>query len=379
MGKKSKIVAIIICLNLVLGTAATLVGTQDSEAAEYDLSNPRVEDKTVTWDCVYFGNYWQNDTNGDGVADQNDKKEPIKWRVLSVDKDNVLLLADKILDCNFYSSGNYNDILLWLNGEFYNNCFTNEEKNSINPIYDSTDDICGKNVYLLGSEVTNTKYGFSSLEYEQDEARIADITEYAKNKSKTKYTNCWVFHANNRAVSSNGAIIMYNTYVGDTNIRPAINIELSSDCWKSAGKSYSTDNEELGTIGKPTPSTIPTNSKFATNLPINTTLTIPPTPTPTFRTITALTKPTKVSAKNKKKKSVTLSWKKVKGAVGYQIQYTTNKAFSNKSKLTKKTKLVIKKLKQKKTYSFRVRAYVLNGTKKVYGKWSTVKRVNIKK
>ena len=61
----------------------------------YGLSNPVVCDGVSTWDCIYFGNYWQNDTNGDGKADQNDEKEPIKWRVLSVDGDDAFLLADQ--------------------------------------------------------------------------------------------------------------------------------------------------------------------------------------------------------------------------------------------------------------------------------------------
>ena len=38
-----------------------------------------------------------------------------------------------------------------------------------------------------------------------------------------------------------------------------------------------------------------------------------------------------------------------------------------------------RKLKKRKTYYIRVRAYKMNGKKKVYGKWSTVKKVKIKK
>ena len=89
----------------------------------------------------------------------------------------------------------------------------------------------------------------------------------------------------------------------------------------------------------------------------------------------------KLIAKNKKKKSVTLSWKKASGAKGYQLQYALNKKFTKKkkSKFTKKRKFTVKKLKKKKTYYFRVRAYKLNGKKKVYGKWSGVKKVKIKK
>ncbi len=86
------------------------------------------------------------------------------------------------------------------------------------------------------------------------------------------------------------------------------------------------------------------------------------------------------SAKNGKGKKLTVKWKKVTGAKGYQLQYALNKKFKKKKSIqTKKTKYTIKKLKKKKTYYIRVRAYKMNGKKKVYGKWSTVKKVKIKK
>lgn len=101
---------------------------------------------------------------------------------------------------------------------------------------------------------------------------------------------------------------------------------------------------------------------------------------------TTVTKPAKVKslkAKNVKKKKVTLTWKKVSGAKGYQIQYSLKKKFPSKKttkKTTTKRKLTIKKLKKKKTYYFRVRAYKkkANGSK-VYGKWSKVAKVKIRK
>lgn len=70
----------------------------------YNLKNPQTkEDDTSTWDCVYFGRYWQNDTNQDGVADKKDDKEPIKWRVLQINGDDAFLLSDKILDVQKYN------------------------------------------------------------------------------------------------------------------------------------------------------------------------------------------------------------------------------------------------------------------------------------
>ena len=53
------------------------------------MNNPRTDNERVTtWDCIWFGNYWQEDTNGDGIADKSDDKTPIKWRVLSVENDD---------------------------------------------------------------------------------------------------------------------------------------------------------------------------------------------------------------------------------------------------------------------------------------------------
>ena len=84
--------------------------------------------------------------------------------------------------------------------------------------------------------------------------------------------------------------------------------------------------------------------------------------------------------KNKKGRKLVVRWNAVKDVKGYQLQYALNKKFKKKKSIqTKKTKYTIKKLKKKKTYYIRVRAYKMNGKKKVYGKWSKVKKVKIKK
>lgn len=70
----------------------------------------------------------------------------------------------------------------------------------------------------------------------------------------------------------------------------------------------------------------------------------------------------------------------MKGAKGYLVQYSTNKKFKGaKSKYVTKNRTTIKKLKSKKTYYFRVKAYKMNGKKKVFSKkWSAVKKVKVK-
>ncbi len=88
------------------------------------------------------------------------------------------------------------------------------------------------------------------------------------------------------------------------------------------------------------------------------------------------------SLKNSKKKAAVLKLKKVSGAKGYEVVYSTNKKFkkSVKRKTTKKLSVTLKKLKKNKTYYVKARAYKFdsNGAK-VYGKYSKVKKVKIRK
>ena len=66
------------------------IGTAEAASAA-DLSSPRIEGLTTTWDCVYFGTYPQTSEGAD--------KTRIKWRVLNVNaqKTEAILLADQVL------------------------------------------------------------------------------------------------------------------------------------------------------------------------------------------------------------------------------------------------------------------------------------------
>lgn len=112
-----------------------------------------------------------------------------------------------------------------------------------------------------------------------------------------------------------------------------------------------------------------------------------PKPAPTTKPETAKpqsTKPakTKVQKISTGKKSITAQWKKVAGVSAYQVQIATNKKFSKNKKTfkvsKKSTKVKIKKLKAKKVYYVRVRSYKKVNGKKVYSKWSTVRKVKTK-
>lgn len=85
--------------------------------------------------------------------------------------------------------------------------------------------------------------------------------------------------------------------------------------------------------------------------------------------------------KNKKNKKIIVKWKKMKDVKGYQLVYGTTRGLNKKvkKKTTKKTSLTIRGLKTGKTYYFKIRCYSKDSKgKKVYGKYSKVKKIKLK-
>jgi len=123
----------------------------------------------------------------------------------------------------------------------------------------------------------------------------------------------------------------------------------------------------------PTPSTTPTQpNQNDTN-------------TSNDEDVTVISKPKSASIKKVKgtKKAILVTWKKVNGVNGYEIQVATDKKFKkNKKTVTikkqKTTKTTVKKLKAKKKYYVRIRTYKIVNGKKVYSSWSKVKSVKTK-
>ena len=110
-----------------------------------------------------------------------------------------------------------------------------------------------------------------------------------------------------------------------------------------------------------------------------------PTTKPSTTKNTKTVKPKKTSIKklSKGKKKFTVTWAKVSGVKGYQIQYSTDKKFKKNNKSVtvtkqKTTKATVKKLKSKKKYYVRVRTYKTVNGKKIYSSWSKVKSVKTK-
>lgn len=119
--------------------------------------------------------------------------------------------------------------------------------------------------------------------------------------------------------------------------------------------------------------------------PATTPSTTQPTTKPSTTKNTKTVKPKKTSIKklSKGKKKFTVTWAKVSGVKGYQIQYSSNKKFKKNNKSVtvtkqKTTKATVKKLKSKKKYYVRVRTYKTVNGKKIYSSWSKVKSVKTK-
>ena len=103
------------------------------------------------------------------------------------------------------------------------------------------------------------------------------------------------------------------------------------------------------------------------------------TPTPKIK----VGKPTIKSATNIKGRKVKVVLKKkVAGAKGYEVAYSRDKKFKKSVKKVRftGTSKTIKKLSKNKTYYIKVRAYKMDSKgKRVYGSYSKVRKVKIKK
>ena len=334
----------------------------------------------ATWDCVYFGSYWQKDSEGN--IDKTKERQPIKWRVLSVDGDDLFLLADQIIyvgvykqkdreNSSTYSTWEESDIRNWIQNDFIINAFSNNELNDI--VVDEDPELNNAikdKVFLLSEkEAHNKEYGFNKL----------DGNDYVNGDSSGWWLRCdqntssielmrGTCYADN---SSFIAPFLFDKY----GVRPALHLKKSSTHYKKAGTVNIYDELDVERTPEPAPTAKPTR------VPVPTATTTPQSQTPrkVVKKVAAPSKPQKVKAKNNKKKTATVTWSKVSGAKGYQVQYAYSAPFSKKTKTVSTNKFVAKKLKKKKTYSFRVRAYKMNGKKKLYGKWSKVVRIKIKK
>lgn len=147
------------------------------------------------------------------------------------------------------------------------------------------------------------------------------------------------------------------------------------------------ENDEEGTNITPLPSQSPAGKPTPVPSQSMTPESTPPTVTPgkTEEQKTKVKKPAKVilkSLKSKKKHTLKITWKKT-SADGYQIMLAHNKKMKKGKKTylvrsRKATVKIVRKLKGKKKYYVKVRAFRISGKKRVYGSWSKIRSVRVK-
>ena len=345
----------------------------------------KVAVKGTKYDTVSFGRYNNID---------------LIWRVLRVNGDDALLITDKCVDENIYDDHTQNitwkDSCLrkWLNEDFYNYSFTENERAAIktmklqndNPVYktkggEDTED----NVYILSvDDMINPGFGFSDIYGSYDKVRVSKLL------GEEKEVDWWLRTAGKEEdaeafVSDDGSVVKaghsINKWYG---VRPVIHIKLSSGVWEKGTpieigdvtgateqEGYSEKAVESTKKEEVIPSSDPSGNPKVT-----------PSDKDSAKSVTAPAKVVIKKVTNLKRRKLKIKWKKINGVKGYQVQYALNKKFTKgrKTKLQKKTTFTAKKLKMKRTYYVRVRAYKLNSKgDKVFGKWSKVKKIKIKK
>lgn len=406
------------------GNVVTKSDLNESEdEGQYGLKNPRyIYGQGMVWDCLYFGNYPQSDASGNTM-------EPIKWRVLSVDGDDAFLISDKNLDAQPYAPSQItwenSTIREWLNDTFLKNAFSDSEQEGISQTEVMDSENSGStldSVFLLSDdEAKNPVYGFSKDE-ERTTSREAAGTCYITDKVTQYYSNYqmggnmyWWLRGNvkepsesedssstREGVDFNGSYDEwgFRSYM-NFGVRPVLHLNLA----EASGWTYAGTVEVQGDVPlientpSPTPSTSP-SQKGDVNSNTNSSLNVQSTVVKKSIAKPAKVKNLKLKKKNagkvSKKTQYSLSWKKVKGATGYEVQQYINSLYRGKSSTKKVTKNIKKgsSLKNKKVFSVkkrsgkseykwiskvRVRAYKIVNGKKIYGSYSSWKTILTKK
>ena len=298
--KTKRLLAKLLALVMVLSLCEITLGQSTPAKAAVSLQNPTTNGNGVTtWDCIYFGNYYQSNSS---------TKEPIKWRVLSVNGNDAFLLADQNLNAKPYNV-EYADITwatctlrTWLNGTFLNTAFTSAEQAAIrdttvvnedNPYYGTEGGVNTiDKVYLLSiAEACNTAYGFNGEFKANSETREAKNTAYAKECGT--WTPPYTEHEGNgdwwlRSPGRSSRLASYVYYDGDVvdlgknvgcddhAVRPALHLNLSSSTlWSYAGKvTAEGGGGPSQAVPTPTPTSKPTptpvisieDKKYITNI-----------------------------------------------------------------------------------------------------------------
>ncbi len=260
------------------GAAGALIPENPSYDAFYD---------ETEWSYVYFGSYPQAEVSGealtssiqnasyagdDAVVDgvkyrrvrQSDgyhyfKWESVKWRVLQKEGGSLLVMADLGLDAREYHETaedvSWEDSALyeWLNGEFYDAAFDEDEQGAVLGQAEGgsqADGLQGRVSLLSAEDVLNVSYGFCPAGADAAGApsatRSLRASDYARAKGAELYDargSCrWWLRSKGEglgsaaAVKEDGSVDMSGSAVnaGGNAVVAALRLDLSSNFWSMA-------------------------------------------------------------------------------------------------------------------------------------------------
>ena len=208
--------------------------TSENDDKEITSNNNANELNIQVGNFINFGTYEQDGDISNGA-------EPIEWKVLAVEDGKALLISKYVLDWQKYNETgdkvNWStcSLRVWLNQDFYNMAFSNEEKNKIADTSITADGIETYDLVILLNKTEMKTYFYS------DDERISEPTEVvkfsAKDTQNSTFENkegCWYWVCGNGTIDrapyvSKKGKIEGNTDCVDRNygVRPAIWINLN--------------------------------------------------------------------------------------------------------------------------------------------------------
>lgn len=222
----------------------TAINTSAASATTSVRKYPRFKDADVTSldmvavdDIVTFGAYEQDN-------DPQNGPEPLQWKVLKKSGKRMLLFTEKIIDARAFhdtygpTRWRVSNMRTWLNGDFIQTAFTEEEQKLIPEVElpDSGNDYYG---VIPGKETVDRVFLLSADEmnayFRTDPSRQAQPTEYAKARGFSRNPDGWWWLRNPGEDASHASLVyksgnifllgerVTRDYIG---VRPALWVEL---------------------------------------------------------------------------------------------------------------------------------------------------------
>lgn len=267
MNRLKKNISLALCVILMISILpktvfAEDVGTKTTE--NFGVKNPTYNNQIATYDCVWFGNYMQSD-----ASVENGSKEPIKWRVLSVEGSKALLMTDQNLENKrFNDKWNWgvpwenSTLRQWMNADFKDTAFNESEQAAISNHTETGDAVFAlskSEIDKLNQQLGNNGFTDQSIAAAWRGSNTDYLKKCLQNEGIEEPNTGWWLRSNGMFnflayyITADGGQDFRNIDESDergrTMARPCVYLDLSqTTCWSYAG-TVSSD----GTVNEPVP------------------------------------------------------------------------------------------------------------------------------